>query len=276
MTAAAAPAIDPPANLGRLDRRQKATLLSLLEERERRQAQKLFYAMYPEEDAVWRGPPIQKGLIARGQPLHAREKYPKHLEFFAAGDNYRERCMMAANRVGKTIGCGAYEMAAHLTGEYPDWWEGRRFDHPVSAWAAGKGFETTRDIMQLSLLGEMSYRDGRKTVDGRGVIPGHLLGQPTWKSGVADLVDTIHVQHATGGWSDLGFKSYEQGRDSFEGTGKHLVWLDEEPPLAVYGECLIRTATVNGIIYITFTPLKGMSEVVLQFMPADQRPDMET
>ena len=41
----------------------------------------------------------------------------------------------------------------------------------------------------------------------------------------------------------------------------------------VYGECLIRTATTNGIIMLTFTPLSGMSEVVLQFMPAEFRPD---
>lgn len=263
-------------DLSKLDRKQKRELLSLLEERERRHAQRLFYELYPEEDAPWRGPQIQKGLIARGQPLHSRHKYPKHMEFFGAGRLYRERCAMCANRVGKTLGMGAYEMAAHLSGEYPDWWEGKRFDHPISAWAAGKGFETTRDIMQLSLLGEVAHRDGRKTVDGRGVIPGHLIAQPTWKSGVADLVDTVHVQHASGGWSDLGFKSYEQGRGSFEGTGKHVIWDDEEPPLPVYGEQLMRTGTVGGIIFITFTPLEGMSEVVLQFMPADQRPDIGT
>ncbi len=42
----------------------------------------------------------------------------------------------------------------------------------------------------------------------------------------------------------------------------------------VYGECLIRTATTNGIVMLTFTPLAGMSAVVLQFMPAEFRPDM--
>jgi hypothetical protein len=38
------------------------------------------------------------------------------MEFFEAGAKYRERCMMAANRVGKTLGAGGYETAAHLTG----------------------------------------------------------------------------------------------------------------------------------------------------------------
>jgi hypothetical protein len=53
---------------------------------------------------------------------------------------------MAANRVGKTEGAGGYEMTCHLTGRYPDWWEGRRFSGPVRAWAAGKTNETTRDV----------------------------------------------------------------------------------------------------------------------------------
>ena len=46
----------------------------------------------------------------------------------------------------------------------------------------------------------------------------------------------------------------------------------QEPPLDVYGECLIRTATTDGIIMLTFTPLEGMSKVVLGFLPAEMRP----
>lgn len=262
-------------DLRRLPRARQIELVELVEERQRRYAQRLFFSMYPDDNGVWEGPPIQKGLIATGQILHARHLYPKHLEFFSAGARYRERCGMCANRVGKTLGMGAYEMAAHLTGLYPEWWDGRVFEHPVSAWAAGKGFETTRDIMQLALLGEVRQDGGRKAVDGRGMIPGQRLGHMTWKSGVQDLVDTVIVRHVSGGWSDLTFKSYEQGRGSFEGTGKHVIWDDEEPPLAVYGEQLMRTATLNGIIMVTFTPLEGMTETVMQFLPADQRPAID-
>src|SRR5580698_10076444 len=57
-----------------------------------------------------------------------RELYPKQIEFFAAGSQYKERLFMAANRVGKTV-AGAFEAACHLTGGYPIWWEGRRFDN---------------------------------------------------------------------------------------------------------------------------------------------------
>jgi phage terminase large subunit-like protein len=31
-------------------------------------------------------------------------------------------------------------------------------------------------------------------------------------------------------------------------------------------------ATTNGIVMLTFTPLEGMSEVVMGFLPAEMRP----
>ena len=201
-----------------------------------------------------------------GEAMHARVGYPRHLEFFRAGAQYRERCFMAANRCGKSV-AGAFETACHLTGEYPAWWEGRRFSGPVRAWAAGKTNETTRDIVQSVLLGEIAGGGAGKGVTGTGLIPGRKLGKLSWKQGVPDLVDTIRVKHVTGRWSTLGLKSYQQGRGSFEGTAQHVIWLDEEPPADVYGECLIRTATTKGLTMLTFTPLEGLSEVVLQFLP---------
>ena len=196
-----------------------------------------------------------------------RELYPKHLEAFDAGARYRERCVMAANRVGKTWGIGAYELTLHLLGEYPEWWNGRRFSGPIEAWAAGKTNETTRDILQAALLG-LKGGDTRRGL-GTGMIPGDALSNITWKSGVQGLVDTVQVNRLDGSASLLGMKSYQQGRDSFEGTAKHFILLDEEPPEPIYGECLIRTATTGGLILTTFTPLEGMSEVVLGFLPGD-------
>lgn len=202
-----------------------------------------------------------------------RDLYPKHMEFFEAGAKYRERCFMAANRIGKTEGAGGYETALHLTGLYPDWWKGRRFDKPVKWWAAGKTNETTRDIVQSKLCGEISYSGPRKGVAGTGLIPGDNIGDITWKQGVSDLIDTVKVKHVTGGWSVLGLKSYQQGRGSFEGTEQDGIWLDEEPPVEIYGECLIRTATTRGIIILTFTPLEGMSDTVMSFLPKEYRPN---
>lgn len=201
-----------------------------------------------------------------------RELYPKHMEFFAASKTHREICFLAANRAGKSI-AGAYATTAHLTGEYPHWWPGRTFRRPIRAWVAGDTNETTRDIIQLELLGNVvAGPEGRKGFDGSGIIPRECIGQPRWKQGVQDLVDTIPILHRTGGWSTLGFKSFDQGRRAFQGTQKELVWLDEECPIDVYNECCVRTMTTRGIVLTTFTPLQGLSEQVLQFLPADMRP----
>jgi hypothetical protein len=70
----------------------------------------------------------------------------------SSGPGFIERLFQAANRVGKTV-CGAYEVTAHTTGQYKDWWEGKRFNHPTHGWAAGDTNETTRDIIQKNYSG---------------------------------------------------------------------------------------------------------------------------
>ena len=238
------------------------TLLAIQEAEREQEHYERFGYFFPDE-TVYVGETV----------AHARRLYPKHLEFFRKGAEVRARCFMAGNRTGKTE-AGAFEATCHLTGQYPHWWEGKRFRHPIRAWACGKTNETTRDIVQTKLLGDVAYSGARKGLDGSGMIPrdciGSLPGQITWKQGVADLVDTIRIKHVSGGWSKLGLKSYQQGRGSFEGTAQHLIWDDEEPPMDIYSEQVIRTATTKGILMITFTPLAGMSDVVQQFLPDDR------
>jgi phage terminase large subunit-like protein len=185
-----------------------------------------------------------------------RELYAKHVEFFAAGAQYKERLFMAANRVGKTV-AGAFETACHLTGRYPEWWQGKRFDKPIDSWACGANSQTTRDVVQGVLLGKST---------GLGMIPAEAVVNTIAGRGIAGSIETVWVKHVSGKSSKLGFKTYEQGRRSFEGEAKDLVWCDEEPPMDVYTELLYRLLTTKGIISTTFTPLLGMSEVVTSFL----------
>lgn len=168
---------------------------------------------------------------------------------------------MAGNQLGKTV-AGSFEWAFHLTGRYPDWWHGRRFELPGRYWAAGESGVSTRDTVQKLLVGPPE----REEDWGTGSIPhADILDTQRGRS-APDGLDSVVVKHVSGGSSTLLFKSYEQGRAKWQGDTLNGVWLDEEPPLDIYTEALTRTNATGGIAMITFTPLKGMSEVVRMFL----------
>jgi phage terminase large subunit-like protein len=193
---------------------------------------------------------------------YRRDAYPKHIAFLNASSQYSQLAFIAANRCGKTLtACTA--VAYHLTGNYPDWYKGRRFLNPISAWAAGISNQSTKEVIQDTLIGDMSDV-------GTGTIPKDSIVKITKKPGVADAIETVSVRHKSGGISRLTFKAYEQGWESFQGTYKQLILLDEEPKdFKIYTECLTRTMNDidPGIILCTFTPLLGRSELVKSFLP---------
>lgn len=187
--------------------------------------------------------------------------YAKQRQFHAAGLDNRERLLMAGNQLGKTY-CGAAEAAMHLTGQYPDWWAGRRWDRPVRGWAGSKTGEVTRDGVQRYLIGEPKD----ESQWGTGMVPADSLLDWGRRQGVADSLDNAVIRHASGGSSTLGFKSYDQGRQKWQSETLDFVWFDEEPPMDIYMEGLTRTNATGGMTFITFTPLLGMSDVVSMFL----------
>ncbi len=184
--------------------------------------------------------------------------YPKQAEFHALGADHRERLLTSGNQQGKTY-CGSMELAAHLTGLYPSWWQGRRFEYPVRAWAAGVTSESTRDTVQRLLLGPLGAR-------GTGAIPADRIVDVRMGRGIADAVDVAIVAHRSGAHSQISFKSYERGREKWQGETLDAIWFDEEPPSEIYSEGLARISARKGIVFMTFTPLQGMSDVVRRFM----------
>ena len=210
---------------------------------------------------------------ARRRKLERYRPYPKQNEFHALGRKYRERLLRAGNQNGKTF-CLAAETAYHLTGLYPEDWVGRRFDRPVVVWASSETGESTRDNPQRALLGLPGE-------EGTGLLPHKTLGlaqgQYGMAAGVADLYDFIKVRHHTGGrfdgWSLLRFKYYAQGRRKWQGPPVDFVWFDEEPPADIYDEGLARTIATGGMAALSFTPLMGMSEVVLRFLGSEKGAD---
>jgi phage terminase large subunit-like protein len=200
-------------------------------------------------------------LERRRTRLPGYKPYPKQRAFHALSATCRERLLLGANQSGKTL-CGAAEMAIHLTGLYPDWWEGRRWKRPIRAWAGSETSEVTRDGVQRLLLGEPKD----ESQWGTGMIPHANIVDTTRRQGLVGALDGVIVNHVSGGNSMLGFKTYDQGRERWQGETLDLVWFDEEPPQDIYIEGLTRTNATEGGAYITATPLKGMSEVIYAFI----------
>jgi phage terminase large subunit-like protein len=216
----------------------------------------------------------QKAKILRYHKKWTFQPYLKQQEFYDLGLTCRERLLRAGNQLGKTE-AGAFEIACHLTGEYPDWWMGQRYKRPIRAWAAAAGATLTRDGVQTKLCGKPGDADSF----GTGMIPLKAFkGTPSAGRGATFAFDTIFVEHRTNGVVDgvssLTFKSFEQGADKFQSEPVDVIWLDEEAPWAIYSECFTRgNAIPDSMIYTTFTPLWGRTELVVHFLdePDPQR-----
>ena len=190
------------------------------------------------------------------------DKYPKHIEFFNAGVKYKERGFIAGNRTGKSE-AGAFETTCHATGIYPDWWKGKRFHKPLMIWVGGDTATTCRDIIQNKLLGDIGDF-------GSGMLPKDSISETKSRRNVPDAIETIRVKHISGGISTIVIKTYEQGRATWQGTEVDFIWIDEECPEDVYGEALIRTMTTGGSTILTFTPLNGLTPLVVNFLDNSQ------
>lgn len=193
--------------------------------------------------------------------------YSKHVSFFKAGAKYRERCVLSSNRSGKTV-AAVYEATCHATGLYPHWWEGRVYTRPVRLLMSGDTAQTCRDILQQKLLGDPGDF-------GSGMIPKDCIVETKSKRNIPDGVETIRIRHITGGISSITFKSYDQGREIFQGNEYDGVFFDEEAPLDCYSEALIRTMTTGGFTVLTFTPLSGLTDLVSNFLDNSQETDVK-
>ena len=192
--------------------------------------------------------------------LFRYKPYAKQVDFHSAGSFARERLLMAGNQLGKTYSAAA-ECAYHLTGLYPDWWKGKRFNRAVRGLAAGVTAQLVRDSMQVLLFGYPAKELGH------GMVPKHTIAaEPVMARSITGAYDTVRVKHVSGGESVLYLRAYEQGREKVQAMTLDFVWLDEEPDAEYYTEALTRTNVAFGPVFMTFTPLKGMSQTVGRFL----------
>lgn len=246
---------------------EKDELQDILDELELRDQGNVLKYLFPEERHTLTPGVFPHGhfLFPDATVIHSRNAYVSAIDFWKAGKVHDQRLFMAGNRLGKTTAAGT-EFVYHITGLYPKSWEGRVVERPGNYWAIGKSHETTRDVLQKLLLGPVGEW-------GTGLIPKECIDfesiVETKKAETA--VKSFRVKHFNSegifdGWTLVGFKAYDQGRKAFEGPAV-TIWIDEEPPQPVYGECLLRTATGDNFIMMTFTPMQGPTATIQQFFP---------
>lgn len=172
----------------------------------------------------------------------------------------RNRWVFGGNRTGKTE-CGAVETVWRARGVHP-----YRENRPdTRGWVVSVSREVQREVAQAKIL---DYLDPAWIVDitmesGRATNP---------RGGV---IDTVSIRNVFGGVSTIGFKTYEMGRDKFQGASLDYVWFDEEPPEDVYDECRMRVVDRVGDLYGTMTPLKGLTFVYRKiFLNEDDDPEI--
>lgn len=156
-------------------------------------------------------------------PLFGFTPHPKQQQFIDAilGDLCFENWLFAANRAGKSD-AGAWAVAHIARFGIP----GERAFRPTIGWVVSLDFPSSRDIVQPKLFD-----------NGAAGQPSHPPFIPdreikSWR--VSDQVLVLK------NGSVIGFKSADSGRAKFQGTDRDYVWFDEEPPLDVYEETVMR------------------------------------
>ena len=209
---------------------------------------------------------LEFDACVRGEIKPDGKPYPWQWEFHNMGKEIKQRGVIANNQSGKTRSCGA-ELACHVTGWYPDWWEGYRFDGPTK-WTVGSNTnETLRDPIQLELYG--SFEPEKKVPDGTGWIPKASISDFNFRQcGLAGVFDEVFVKHASGGISVIKHKTYEQGWTKWQGTQSDGYWLDEEPENddKIFSEVLRGLLARDGMLLFSRTPLFGMTQIIRHFM----------
>lgn len=194
------------------------------------------------------------------------DEYKPHQKqklFHDAGKKAFKRLFLGGNRTGKTYST-SIEISMHLTGNYPKWWEGYRYDKAVNVWVAGEtNAETFQTVKQYYI--------------GDGYNKGNILHNKIVSENKAYHI--YYIKHSSGEISTLRFKSYEQGRARFQGAKVDIIHLDEEPPLNIVTECLMRLINTGDnkkkMLLLSMTPLLGNTNLIKSFIDSQHEGEIK-
>jgi phage terminase large subunit-like protein len=191
------------------------------------------------------------------------EFYEPQLKFFRDGATHHQRLLRGGNQVGKSFAC-AMEASFHATGQYPKWRNGRKFSKPTRGWVIGPTAQLVRDGPQRQLC-------ARQGEFGTGTIPlASFAGKPVMVPGGTGAIDTLNILHESNGGKDglssITFKSFEMRSEKMQTESVDWIWIDERCSEEIYSELLARTTATDGVLFMSYTPLKGGGELTYRFL----------
>jgi phage terminase large subunit-like protein len=177
-----------------------------------------------------------------------KRQHTKQLEFRSS--NAKIRAFIGGNRTGKTV-CGAQEVVRYAFGIH----ESRLVESPCEIWCACPSYDQQLETTQKKL---------------QAMIPKYRIKDVTFIK--KNVWGRIELDNGT----IISFKSYEQGADKFQGTGKRLIWFDEEPPRDIWEESFVRVeAGIPLDIILTMTPVNGLTWTYDEIFLATHNPDIK-
>ena len=212
---------------------------------------------------------------------YSRDKYPRQMDLMRAGKTHRIRAFIGGNSSGKSLWL-ALEAYFHLSGKYPEWWQGHRFNEPIEAWLCGLDAKALRAGLQRILFGGIGKDDIGTGIIAREDLTADDKSLQVWSmGGTSNCIGQFRVRHYTNnefdGWSTVEFMTYEQGWKAFQGPTKQFIGFDEEPDDGkVFAECIARLRGKDGgkpgHFLAAFTPTDGCRDVYLAFVPKGTYP----
>ncbi len=195
------------------------------------------------------------------------KQYHWQRDFYDAGAFAMERMIMAANGVGKSETICA-ELAAHVTGQYPPWWRGKRFDRGgYEVWIGAIDNDMQKRGPQRALLGRNIDTDL-----GKGLLPAStIIDVKQRQAGVTGVADTVIVEHVSGENVTMKWLTFEQGWRKWQSGDPKIILWDEEPDennvdqKDILSEVLTRLVRNAGIFLVGYTPLLGETQLTQHF-----------
>jgi phage terminase large subunit-like protein len=183
---------------------------------------------------------LSDGLKTSITSVHSYRPHPKQQIFHTS--ECEMKLFIGGNRSGKTV-ANVVECIWRLTKKHPFRKELNEILEPIRARFVTVNFNEGLYKIVLPLFKQW--------------LPAGELIERNWDKSYNKQLRTLTLANG----SFIEFMSYDQDLDAFAGTSRHFVSFDEEPPMSIFNECMMRIIDTDGDWWISMTPVEGLTWV---------------